>query len=85
MELTNTLRKKIITAQRNEITEYHIYKRIAAFLPAGSNRDVVEKIASDELGHYQKWKHFTGQDVKPRWFYIFFYSMVSRCLDSLSG
>ncbi|MBA4421170.1 MAG: rubrerythrin family protein [Anaerolinea sp.] len=85
MELTDTLRRKLITAQKNEITEYHIYKRIAAFLPAGSNRDVVEKIASDELGHYQKWKHFTGQDVKPRWFNILFYTLVSRLFGFTFG
>ena len=35
--------------QQSEITEYHIYTRIAAITPEAGNRDVLLRIASEEL------------------------------------
>jgi len=33
MTLTEELKKELLKAQRNEITEYHVYTRIAKTLP----------------------------------------------------
>jgi VIT1/CCC1 family predicted Fe2+/Mn2+ transporter len=56
---------KILDAQRNEITEHFIYKKLAASVKEKNNRDILNKIAEDELKHYQIWKKFTKKDVKP--------------------
>lgn len=85
MELTGELRAQLLAAQKKEITEHHIYKRIASFLPPGVNRDIVEKIASDEFGHYQKWQTYTGQEVKPNWLAVSFYTSVSRLFGFTFG
>ncbi len=70
--------KAILTRmQRNEITEYHIYRRIAKRTKDAHNRSVLEKIAQEERAHAQQWKRYTGEDPKPNRFKIFWYALVS--------
>jgi len=85
MELAAALRQRLLTAQANEITEYHIYRRIAATLPNEDNRQIMEQIAEGELGHYQEWKKYTGQDVGPHWGEIWFYTFISRLFGFTFG
>lgn len=63
--LTPLVRNQIIKAQRAEITEYHIYKKLAQKTKNQSNREILGEIAEDELRHYQIWKKFTGREVAP--------------------
>ncbi|BAT70869.1 conserved hypothetical protein [Thermosulfidibacter takaii ABI70S6] len=65
--------------QKNEITEYHIYKFLAK-RAKGKNREVLEKIADDELRHYHEWKELTGEEVKPDKKKIVFYVLLSLIL-----
>jgi vacuolar iron transporter family protein len=53
-------------AQLNEITEHHIYKCLASKVKHKKNKQILTKIAKDELKHYNFWKKFTGQDYKPK-------------------
>ncbi|HEX2979919.1 MAG TPA: VIT1/CCC1 transporter family protein [Anaerolineaceae bacterium] len=85
MEMTSHIRQRLLTAQRNEITEYHTYRRIATTLPNAGNRQVMEQIASDELGHYQQWKQFTGQEVSPKWLLVWFYTFISKLFGFTFG
>jgi hypothetical protein len=50
--------KKKICFQRNEITEYNVYKNLAQ-RAKGNNTEVLNKISENELHHYNKWKKFT--------------------------
>jgi VIT1/CCC1 family predicted Fe2+/Mn2+ transporter len=77
MQLTEDIRKKVILFQQTEITEYHIYKRLAKRISSPENAKILDQIAEDELRHYQGWKKYTGQDVPPRWFFVWFYYLVS--------
>jgi VIT1/CCC1 family predicted Fe2+/Mn2+ transporter len=76
VELREDIREKILSFQRNEITEYHIYRKLASVDKDPHNQKVLLKIADDELRHYQLWKEMTQEDVKPDnlkiWFYYFF-------------
>ena len=85
IKLNPELRKKLLTAQTNEITEYHIYRRIAATLPNESNRQILEQIAEDEMGHYRAWKEYTGKDVQPQWGKVYFYTFISRIFGFTFG
>ena len=69
-------RELILKFQENEITEYHIY-RFLAKRAKGKNKEVLERIAEDELAHYNKWKELTNEDVKPNKLKIFFYIALS--------
>jgi VIT1/CCC1 family predicted Fe2+/Mn2+ transporter len=80
MELSADLRKRLLAMQGEEITGHYIYKKIAAGTSDAANRRVLEKIAADELSHYQTWKKYTGQEVKPNRFRIGFYTFLNKVL-----
>jgi len=54
---------KILNFQKNELTEHIVYKKLAAI--SKSNGEVLEKIAEDELRHYNFWRAITGKESKP--------------------
>lgn len=77
MQLTKEVHKKVLDFQRAEITEYHIYSRLAKKIGPPENAKIIQQIAEDELRHYNRWKNYTQQDVEPRWFIVWFYYFVS--------
>ena len=68
----------LLALQRGEITEHHIYTKIAAAQKDPHNREVLTRIAGDELGHYGIWKRYTHQDVAPDTPRIWFYYLIAR-------
>ncbi len=85
MEISPEMRQRLLRAQKNEITESNIYTRVAATLPQAENRKILEQIAADELRHYHEWKKYTGQDVAPNWFVVWFYVLVARLFGFTFG
>jgi VIT1/CCC1 family predicted Fe2+/Mn2+ transporter len=77
MQLSESVRKQVLSFQQTEITEYQIYKRLAKKVNSPENVKIIEQIADDELRHYNGWKKYTGQDIQPRWFYVWFYYFIS--------
>ncbi len=77
MQLSEDIRKQVILFQQTEITEYHIYKRLAKRIKSVENAKVLDQIAEDELRHYKGWKEYSKEDVQPRWFFVWFYYIVS--------
>lgn len=77
MQLPETVRRQVLGFQQTEITEYHIYKRLAQKVNSPENARILEEIAEDELRHYNSWKKYTDEDVQPRWFTVWFYYLVS--------
>ena len=77
MQLTEDIRKKVTLFQQTEITEYHIYKRLAKRIKSEENAKILNQIAEDELRHYNGWKLYTNEEVQPRWFFVWFYYLVS--------
>ena len=77
MQLTESVRKQVLGFQQTEITEYHIYKRLAKKINSPENARIIEQIAEDELRHYNGWKKYTNQDVQPDWFSVWFYYLIS--------
>lgn len=71
-------RKQILIFQRNEITEYHVYMRLARIVKGKENRAILENIARDELRHYQMWKEHTGRDVKPKKLTLLKYALINH-------
>src|SRR3970282_2066745 len=85
MEPSAELRQQLLVFQRNEITEHHIYKRLAKSVKSPQNREILEKIAADELKHYNLWKGYTRREVKPNRFSLWFYYLVSRLFGYTFG
>ena len=85
MELNQAIRQRLMTFQRTEITEHHIYRQLAKIIRPAENQHILEQIAQDELRHYQGWKRYTGQEVKPDRLKMWFYYWVSRILGFTFG
>ncbi|MCE9644849.1 MAG: VIT1/CCC1 transporter family protein [Chloroflexi bacterium] len=77
MQLSDDTRNKVLLFQQTEITEYHIYKRLAQRIKSPENARILDQIAEDELRHYNGWKEYTGEEVQPRWLFVWFYYLVS--------
>jgi VIT1/CCC1 family predicted Fe2+/Mn2+ transporter len=77
MQLSKHVQRQVLKFQQTEITEYHIYKRLAKKVTPAENAQIIEQIAEDELRHYNGWKKYTNQEVEPRWFIVWFYYFIS--------
>jgi len=77
--------RQLLSAQRNEISEYHTYMWLAKRIGNKRNREILEHIASEELGHYKTLKRLTQMDVKPRKLRVFLYRFIARVLGLSFG
>jgi VIT1/CCC1 family predicted Fe2+/Mn2+ transporter len=84
MDLDEAVRARLLTYQRNEITEHHIYAKVAKWLEP-KNRDVLERMAEHELRHYGVWRTYTERDVEPDWRAVWLYCLLSRILGFTFG
>jgi len=70
--------------QKNEITEYHIYRRLAKKV-SGKNSEVLNEIAEDELKHNNFWERYSGKPAKPNRWKVFFFYWITRLLGLTFG
>ena len=72
--ITPDIKKQIIQAQQNEVTEYYIYKRLARKSKNHKHKHILNSIAKDELRHYKIWIKYSGIEVEPnKWDLFKFY------------
>ena len=71
---------QILSFQRSEITEHHIYSHLAQTVRDDHNRTVLGAIAQEELKHYHIWKGYTGRDIAPDRFRITYYCVMAWLL-----
>jgi VIT1/CCC1 family predicted Fe2+/Mn2+ transporter len=57
--------KDIYRQQQHEITEYHIYRKLAALSDDEGNTKILNEIADQELEHYDIWMGITGKEATP--------------------
>jgi len=85
MPVNEAIRKKILLFQQTEITEHHIYKRLAKTIKSPENARIVEQIADDELRHYEGLKKYSEQEIAPKWFTMWRYYLISRLFGFTFG
>lgn len=85
MQLTEEVRNKVLDFQRDEITEYHIYSRLARKIGSPENAKIMDQIAQDELRHYNEWMQISGQKVSPNWLKVWWYYFISRVFGYTFG
>jgi VIT1/CCC1 family predicted Fe2+/Mn2+ transporter len=83
--LDEEAKKAVLTAQKNEITEHFIYDKLAQSIKDSHNKNILKRISSDELKHYNFWKKYTDKDVKPDKLKIWTYFFISRILGITFG
>jgi len=83
--LDEETKKAVLTAQRNEITEHFIYDKLSQSIKDPYNKNILKRISSDELKHYNFWKKYTHEDAKPDKLKIWRYFFISRILGITFG
>jgi len=83
--LDEETKKTILIAQRNEITEHFIYGKLSRSTKDPRNRNILEHISSDELKHYNFWKKYTDENVKPDRLGVWKYFLISRIFGITFG
>ena len=83
--ITQETLKKLKDFQRNEVTEYHIYTRLSQRVKGERNREVLRRIAKDELRHYNFYKGYTQEDVEPSQRKITAFYWISRIFGLTFG
>ena len=66
--------------QQNELTESVIYEKIAAFAKGEENQATLRRLAREEKAHYEIWKKYTGEEMKPEKGKVFWFTTVARIL-----
>lgn len=73
-------RKSALRAQRQEITEYHAYNKLADRCKDEHNAQILRTIAQAELRHSKFWEKKTNTTVNPDRFQIFRLLLLTRIL-----
>lgn len=77
MKLSKKTLSVLTQFQRNEITEYKVYKYLSTKIK-DFNKQILQGIAREELKHYNFFKKYTGKDVKPYYNRVRRYILISN-------
>jgi len=70
----------VLAKQRKEITEYHVYTRLAKLCKDPHNAEVLRSIGEEEKRHALFWQKKTGVEIKPQRFAVFRNILKARIL-----
>ena len=79
------IRAQLLVFQKNEITEYHIYRKLAQATSSPKNGEILLRISEDEKRHYEDWQKYTGVSLTPDRLKIWFFFWVARILGLTFG
>jgi len=77
--------ERLAILQKGEITECHIYRKLASLVRDQRNRSILLKMADEEYSHYRTWMRYTGREVAPDYVRAGFYSSVARIFGLTFG
>ena len=77
-EIDEEIAKAALKVQRNEVTEYYVYSKLAELSRNPANAEVLVKIGKEELEHSKYWKEKSGVDVKPNRLKVFWIILKAR-------
>lgn len=83
--ISDSVKKTLLAYQRDEITEYHIYRHLASLQAEGENKAILTRIAEDEKRHAGHWRRYTGQDIAPDWMKVRRYVCICRLFGFTFG
>jgi VIT1/CCC1 family predicted Fe2+/Mn2+ transporter len=83
--LSTSARGQMLDWQRAEITEHHIYLRLADAVKDPHNSSILSQIARDEASHYKVFKRYTGLEVEPNRVKVLLYYWIARLFGLTFG
>jgi VIT1/CCC1 family predicted Fe2+/Mn2+ transporter len=78
-EMKKEILKRLLLAQKREITEYYIYLNLAKNLSVEKSK-ILTEIAQQEKHHYEILKKVTGKEVDPSKLKIIFVTLLAKIL-----
>ena len=78
-------KKIILRFQRDEITEHLVYKMLSRLVRSKHNSEVMRKISEEEFRHYNIWKRYSEQEVRPHNLGYMFYTFISMVFGVTFG
>lgn len=72
-------KNELLRFQANEITEHHIYARLARIQKNEHNRKILNELANEELHHYNILRKYTNQNSLPYLWKIRKTIWIARC------
>ena len=79
------VRTKILAMQKGEMTEHFIYQKLSQSVKNPHNKEVLRRIAKDELGHHNLWLRYTGEKAHPSRIKTWLYYVISRVFGLTFG
>lgn len=72
----------ITRMQQGELDEHHIYSKIAKYVKKKdpNNAATLQRIADEELKHFQIWRTYTHKPMRPRKLRVFWYTLLAKVL-----
>ncbi|MEG1345150.1 MAG: VIT1/CCC1 family protein, partial [Acidaminococcaceae bacterium] len=77
LTLSPKTRRQILRMQKNEITEYFIYTKIAKRVKDEKNKQILLNIADEERRHSVIWENYTKERVLPNAWKVFFFNTLA--------
>lgn len=81
----NTIRSQLIADQRDEITAFHLYRKVARTMRDPHNQKILLAISDDEMKHFRRLRSITGVATRPQRFKIFIFYWMIRILGLTFG
>lgn len=79
-QISEKARKLIVKMQQSELTESLIYEKIARHAKGADNQETLRRLAREEKAHYEVWKKYSQQEMKPQKGKVFWYTLMARLL-----
>ena len=76
-DISMDLYRTVCGFQKNEITEFYIYKMLADKELDENRKQILLKIANDEKKHYDFWMYFSKKKFNPSYFKILKFKVLS--------
>jgi len=76
--LDPNLKSMILGFQKNELTEYYVYKKLARFAKNEKNQKTLSQIAEEEKNHHDIWQRYTQTKIRPKKSVIKFYPLLAK-------
>jgi VIT1/CCC1 family predicted Fe2+/Mn2+ transporter len=85
MKITKEMREEIKILQIEELNGMKTYLKLADMVKDSENKKVLKRIAVEEKKHYDIWKTYTDEDIKPNKLKIQFFYFLSRIFGLTFG
>lgn len=85
MSLTTAQKDRILVLQQEELDGHYTYLKLATAVKDEHNAQVLQRIAEEEMKHYQVWKRYTQRETKPKKWRVRFYYWLAKVLGLTFG